>query len=181
MWTKHKINRDLSAESKRFKTWKDFFHNYGRPCDNHHTSSGKEAGDLFSCLGDLRFCVMSLHGHASSKNAGGLVRLVLNGFPNLAEFCGASFILSLAPGPDNIFVLMQSGHLRQIRRAEDCFGLCTGLLVHTLLVAVGVSALIRASETAFFCLKATGALYLTYLAVMAWKAPSTQWPKKRRS
>ncbi len=37
-----KSNRDLSAESKRFKTWKDFFHNYGRPCDNHHASSGKK-------------------------------------------------------------------------------------------------------------------------------------------
>src|SRR5690606_1546936 len=46
-------------------------------------------------------------------------------------------------------------------------GLCTGLLVHTTLVALGVAALIMVSATAFLVLKLIGASYLVYLAVMA--------------
>ena len=71
-------------------------------------------------------------------------------FQTWLSFAGASFILSLAPGPDNIFVLMQSVIYGRSAGLKIVSGLCTGLLVHTLLVAVGVSALIRASETAFF-------------------------------
>lgn len=100
-------------------------------------------------------------------------------FQTWLSFAGASFILSLAPGPDNIFVLMQSVIYGRSAGLKIVSGLCTGLLVHTLLVAVGVSALIRASETAFFCLKAAGALYLAYLAVMAWKAPSTPMAEEK--
>lgn len=100
-------------------------------------------------------------------------------FQTWLSFAGASFILSLAPGPDNIFVLMQSVIYGRSAGLKIVSGLCTGLLVHTLLVAVGVSALIRASETAFFCLKAAGALYLVYLAVMAWKAPSTPMAEEK--
>ncbi len=44
-------------------------------------------------------------------------------FQTWLSFAGASFILSLAPGPDNIFVLMQSVIYGKIRRAEDCFGI----------------------------------------------------------
>lgn len=93
-------------------------------------------------------------------------------FQTWLSFAGASFVLSLAPGPDNIFVLIQSVIYGRSAGLKIIAGLCSGLLIHTLLVALGVSALIRASETAFFCLKAAGCLYLLYLAVMAWRAPS---------
>ncbi len=87
-------------------------------------------------------------------------------------FALASIVISLAPGPDNIFVLMQSVIYGRAAGFRIISGLCSGLLVHTFLVTVGVSALIKASPTAFFILKVAGALYLTYLAVLAWKAPT---------
>jgi threonine/homoserine/homoserine lactone efflux protein len=46
-------------------------------------------------------------------------------------------------------------------------GLCTGLVVHTSAVALGVAALVMASAVAFAALKYAGAAYLAYLA---WKA-----------
>ena len=53
-------------------------------------------------------------------------------------------------------------------------GLCSGLVVHTLTVALGVGALLAASPVAFTTLKVIGALYLLYLAWGAWRAsPAT--------
>lgn len=100
-------------------------------------------------------------------------------FQTWLSFAGASFVLSLAPGPDNIFVLMQSVIYGRSAGLKIISGLCTGLLVHTFLVIVGVSALIRTSETAFFCLKAVGCLYLLYLAVMAWRAPAAPMAEEK--
>ena len=50
-------------------------------------------------------------------------------------------------------------------------GLCTGLLVHTLAVALGLAAVFAASTIAFTVLKITGSLYLSYLAWQLWRAP----------
>ncbi|WP_109482718.1 LysE family translocator [Paraburkholderia sp. C35] len=89
----------------------------------------------------------------------------------LLPFFGISLVLGLAPGPDNIFVLLQSA----IRGARSgmvvVLGLCTGLLVHTFVVAIGLGALLVASNLAFTALKSVGALYLVYLAWQAWRAP----------
>ncbi len=87
-------------------------------------------------------------------------------------FAGAALVLSLAPGPDNIFVLMQSVIYGKNSGLKVVSGLCSGLLVHTFLIAVGLSALIRSSQYALLALKCAGAAYLVYLAVMAWKAPA---------
>ena len=76
----------------------------------------------------------------------------------------ASIVLALAPGPDNIFVLTQSALYGWKQGLSVTIGLCTGLLVHTTLVACGVAALILASPLLFTALKTIGALYLLYLA-----------------
>ena len=88
---------------------------------------------------------------------------------SLPTFFMASVLLALAPGPDNLFVLAQSALYG--RRAGICItaGLCTGLLVHTAAVALGVAALVLASATAFAVLKLVGALYLLYLAWQAFR------------
>ena len=44
-------------------------------------------------------------------------------------------------------------------------GASTGILIHTTLVALGLSALLAASVTAFTILKVVGALYLLWLAI----------------
>ena len=82
----------------------------------------------------------------------------------------ASIVLALAPGPDNIFVLTQSALYGWKQGLSVTFGLCTGLLLHTALVACGVAALILASPLLFSTLKTIGALYLLYLAWGALRA-----------
>jgi len=95
----------------------------------------------------------------------------------IVMFFSASVALGLAPGPDNIFVLTQSAlH----GRAADLFvtiGLCTGLLVHTAAVSLGVAAVFASSALAFNVLKTVGALYLLYLAWQAFRAGASDLPQ----
>jgi threonine/homoserine/homoserine lactone efflux protein len=94
----------------------------------------------------------------------------------LITFSIASFLLSLAPGPDNIFVLLQSALYGARAGLLVTLGLCTGLIVHTALVAAGVAAIFLVNVYAFTALKLLGAAYLLYLAVGAWKAGASELP-----
>lgn len=91
-------------------------------------------------------------------------------------FFAASVALGLAPGPDNIFVLTQSALYGRVAGLIVTLGLCTGLLVHTTAVAVGVAAVFQASALAFTLLKMAGAVYLLYLAWQAFRAGSADLP-----
>ena len=92
-------------------------------------------------------------------------------FQTALAFFGVSLLLGITPGPDNVFVLMQSAS--QGRRAGllVVLGLCAGLVVHTTAVALGLAAVFAASPTAFVVLKFAGAAYLGYLAWQAFRAP----------
>ncbi|MBT7815624.1 MAG: LysE family transporter, partial [Polaribacter sp.] len=68
----------------------------------------------------------------------------------LLSFVLATAILSLSPGPDNIFVLTQSIVNGKKFGLATVFGLISGCLVHTTLLAFGVSAIIKQSENLFF-------------------------------
>lgn len=93
-------------------------------------------------------------------------------FNVLLSFVIATSVLAISPGPDNIYVLMQSlVHGKKFGIATVC-GLMTGCLVHTTLVAFGVSVLIRANDSLFFIIKLFGALYLFYLAYEVFKSNS---------
>ncbi|AUC75864.1 LysE family translocator [Olleya sp. Bg11-27] len=88
----------------------------------------------------------------------------------ILSFIFATVALSFSPGPDNIYVLMQSiTNGRKYGLATVC-GLISGCLLHTTLVAFGVSAIIKESDTLFFAIKALGALYLLYLAYKVYKS-----------
>jgi threonine/homoserine/homoserine lactone efflux protein len=88
----------------------------------------------------------------------------------LLSFFAVSLLLGVTPGPDNLFVLLQS--VRGPRSGMVIvWGLCTGLLVHTFVVAIGLGALLMTSEVAFTVLKGLGAAYLLYLAWGALRAP----------
>ena len=93
--------------------------------------------------------------------------------PVLWAFFGVCVLLALTPGPDNIFVLLQSA--QRGWRAGLCVvvGLCLGIVGHTGAVALGLAALLAASSTAFTALKLCGAAYLLYLAWGALRAPSS--------
>ena len=92
----------------------------------------------------------------------------------LLAFFGVSVLLGLSPGPDNVFVLMQSALHGRRAGMFVVLGLCSGILVHTSAVALGLAAVLAASTTAFTALKLGGAAYLTYLAWQAFRAPPSE-------
>jgi threonine/homoserine/homoserine lactone efflux protein len=87
--------------------------------------------------------------------------------PQLWGFLAVAVLVTLAPGPDNLMVL--SLGMARGRKAGVAFGLgcALGCLNHTLLAALGVSALIAASPVAFMALKILGGLYLVWLGIQA--------------
>lgn len=88
----------------------------------------------------------------------------------LIAFIGATAALAISPGPDNIYVLMQSiSHGKKFGLATVA-GLISGCLVHTTLLAFGVSAIIKANDKLFFAIKIFGALYLFYLAYQVFRS-----------
>jgi threonine/homoserine/homoserine lactone efflux protein len=91
----------------------------------------------------------------------------------LLYFLGASVALTVAPGPDNIFVLTQG--IARGRRAAvvTALGMCSGVSVHTTAAAFGISALFYSSTLAFHAVKYAGGAYLLYLAYRTIRERST--------
>lgn len=95
-------------------------------------------------------------------------------FNTLLTFITASVVLAFAPGPDNIFVLTQSVISGRSSGVKITLGLCSGLIVHTSIVTLGVAAIFQTSLLAFNILKYIGAAYLLYLSWKAFKASSSE-------
>jgi len=91
----------------------------------------------------------------------------------LSTFFAAAVLLALAPGPDNIFVLTQSALRGRGAGLIVTLGLCTGLVGHSLAVALGVAVIFQTSALAFTLLKLLGAGYLACLAWQAFRAPAS--------
>ncbi|WP_349436284.1 LysE family translocator [Pararhizobium sp. A13] len=102
----------------------------------------------------------------------------LPSLPTLLAFTAATLLLAATPGPD--MTLSISRALSQGKAAAFfiVIGTSLGCVVHTLLVAFGISALITASPTAFMILKTGGAAYLFWLAVQAIRYGSSLSVKK---
>ena len=84
----------------------------------------------------------------------------------------ATSVLAISPGPDNIYVLMQSVVNGKAYGLATVAGLISGCLVHTTLVAFGMSAIIKENDSLFFTIKLFGASYLLYLAYKVFKSSS---------
>jgi threonine/homoserine/homoserine lactone efflux protein len=93
----------------------------------------------------------------------------------LLTFFAASVLLAIAPGPDNIFVLAQSALRGKSAGLAVVLGLCTGLIVHSTAVALGVAVIFQTSALAFSAIKFIGAGYLAYLAWQAFRASTTKF------
>ena len=91
----------------------------------------------------------------------------------LISFIFASTLLAFSPGPDNIFVLTQSIVNGKKYGLATVAGLISGCIVHTTLLAFGVSAIITESESLFFAIKLFGAVYLIYLAFKVFKSDAS--------
>ncbi len=88
----------------------------------------------------------------------------------LLSFIGATALLSISPGPDNIFVLIQSITNGVKYGLATVLGLISGCIVHTSLVAFGASAIIKSNENLYLTLKVFGAAYLFFLAYKVFKS-----------
>lgn len=86
---------------------------------------------------------------------------------NLLTFTGACVLLTLAPGPDILFVIAQSVSNGKKAGCVTALGLCSGVTFHTMAAALGISAILYQSNVAFQIVKYAGAAYLLYLA---WQA-----------
>jgi threonine/homoserine/homoserine lactone efflux protein len=87
--------------------------------------------------------------------------------PALFTFSIASIVLFITPGPDMSLFLARTMTSGRNAGLASVLGANVGCIVHTLLVAFGISALVAASPTAFLVLKVIGAGYLLWLAVDA--------------
>ena len=82
-------------------------------------------------------------------------------------FVATGVLLNLTPGQDTLYILGSS--IAHGRRAgvASALGICAGCIVHTLAAALGLSAILATSATAFTVVKLAGAAYLIYLGVAA--------------
>lgn len=109
----------------------------------------------------------------------------LPSFPVFIAYSAAVFLIVITPGPD--MALFISRTLAGGRRAgfAAMLGASSGLIVHALLAAFGLSALLAASAVAFSIVKIVGALYLLWLAFGAIRHGSSfvvqDTPKEDRS
>ena len=88
----------------------------------------------------------------------------------LILFSIATLGLAISPGPDNIYVLTQSLVNGTKSGIATTAGLISGCIVHTTLLAFGISAIITASEEIFYGIKVLGACYMFYLAYKVYKS-----------
>jgi len=91
----------------------------------------------------------------------------MHGIHDFWVFLFASFLLWITPGPDTMYILTRS--IARGRRAGvlSVMGISSGILVHTVAAAAGLSALLAASAWGFAVVKVAGAGYLIYLGIQA--------------
>lgn len=85
----------------------------------------------------------------------------------IVTFALAGLVLAITPGPDMALFVSRTMNYGKSHGFAAVLGTSTGIAVHTMLVAFGISVLIVAAPTAFWILKIIGALYLVWLAIQA--------------
>lgn len=83
------------------------------------------------------------------------------------SFLVAAMLLNLAPGPDMAFILAQTARGGRPAGFAAMFGVWTGAFGHVLMAALGLTAILAASATAFAVVKWLGVVYLILLGVQA--------------
>lgn len=92
-------------------------------------------------------------------------------FAYWAVFLSAALALNLSPGPDLLFILSRTFANGKAVGIASSAGVCTGALVHVSAAALGLSAILATSATAFTIVKYTGAAYLVYLGIKNLRCP----------
>ena len=98
---------------------------------------------------------------------------------SLLTFSLAAALIVLLPGPDSLVVLRAVVRHGRARAALTAAGVLCGLLVWVGAAALGLSALLRASETAYTVLRIVGAVYLVWLGVQSLRSRGAPVPEGR--
>lgn len=96
------------------------------------------------------------------------------GTQDLPLFIASGLLLNMVPGPDTLLIVARSGGQGWRAGSAAALGVGAGTVVHVLAAALGLSALIAASATAFTLVKLVGAAYLVFIGLgMLFKRTST--------
>ena len=88
------------------------------------------------------------------------------GIINYLGFVGSSVMLNITPGSDTIYILTRSAVGGKKEGRVSSMGICTGILIHTVLASLGLSAILASSKTAFNVMKLAGAAYLAIMGLI---------------
>src|SRR6186713_98729 len=105
----------------------------------------------------------------------GTVPLML-GIHHYWLFIATAILLIITPGQDTFFILGRSLSGGRSAGIAAALGISTGTVVHTILAALGLSALLATSPYAFMAVKFAGAAYLVYIGMRALMTRSNGLP-----
>lgn len=89
------------------------------------------------------------------------------GISEYGLFLLSGILLNITPGTDIIYVLSRASVGGRKVGIVSAFGICMGILIHTVLVALGLSAILASSPALFNAMKILGAVYLVYMGIKA--------------
>jgi threonine/homoserine/homoserine lactone efflux protein len=84
---------------------------------------------------------------------------------DLLLFVFSALLLNITPGPDTLYIVGRSSTQGFKAGATAALGIGAGIMVHVTAAALGLSAILAASATAFTVLKVAGAVYLVYIGI----------------
>ena len=87
------------------------------------------------------------------------------GTQHLWLFIVSGLLLNITPGPDSLFIMARSATQGWRAGFVACWGVGSGVFVHVFAAALGLSALLATSATAFAVVKAIGAAYLVWIGI----------------
>lgn len=88
----------------------------------------------------------------------------------------AAILIAVTPGPGAVLSMSVGVRHGYFSALKAIFGLQAAILTHLVIVALGLGAILAASDTAFAVTKLVGAAYLVWLGVQKWRAPAAPDP-----
>jgi len=95
------------------------------------------------------------------------------GIHDFGLFVASALLLNLTPGQDTLYILGRTLSQGRAGGVAAALGISAGTAIHALAAALGVSAIVAASDAAFTVMKLTGAAYLVYLGIGWLRTPAT--------
>lgn len=103
------------------------------------------------------------------------------GIVNFQGFLIAALLLNLTPGADTIYILTKSAAGGRKQGMASALGISGGIFFHTILAALGLSAILATSAAAFTVMKTLGAVYLLYMGLRTLRKKESMFSAEKQS